>query len=274
MTRAAVMGTEMQDWLDLKDATCIVTGATGGLGRAMTLGFLKAGARVAMMDRTVEMDADFAAELADTGGEYRLYAVDVRDANQIREAVTATIAQLGTPSVLVNNAALSAPAPLAELSADRMQDQFAVNLGGYLQCAQIFRELRDPHLPASIVNIASIAGRNAQPNSGGYSSTKAAILMLSQQMAVEWGPEGIRTNSVSPGLFLTPLTQKFYADPDDRRRREEVVPLRRIGDADELANAVLFLASARSSYVNGGEIIVDGGFSQTLMSHIPRAYGR
>ncbi|WP_205049094.1 SDR family NAD(P)-dependent oxidoreductase [Paracoccus sp. SY] len=264
----------MQDWLELKDATCIITGATGGLGRATALGFLRAGARVALLDRAAEVDEGFRADLDGTGSPWRLYAADVRDKDQIRGVAGQVAADLGKPSVLVNNAALSAPAPLAETELDRLQNQFAVNLGGYLQCAQVFCEGRDPGRPGSIINIASIAGRNAQAKSGGYSSTKAAILMLSQQMAVEWGPEGIRTNSVSPGLFLTPMTQKFYADPEDRRRREEVVPLRRIGDADELANAVLFLASPRSSYVNGAEIIVDGGFSQTLMSHIPRAYGR
>lgn len=264
----------MQDWLDPRDATCIITGATGGLGRAMALGFLRVGAKVALLDRTAAIDAAFRAALDDTCCPYGLYETDVRDKDHIRDVVGQVVADLGRPSVLVNNAALSAPAPLAETDLERLQNQFAVNLGGYLQCAQVFRDNRAEGRSGSIVNIASIAGRNAQASSGGYSSTKAAILMLTRQMAVEWGPEGLRTNSVSPGLFLTPMTQKFYADPADRRRREEVVPLRRIGDADELANAVLFLASPRSSYVNGAEIIVDGGFSQTLMSHIPRPYGR
>ena len=103
--------------------------------------------------------------------------------------------------------------------------------------------------------------------------SKAAIRMLTQQLCVDWGPEQIRCNTVSPGLFVTPLSQRFYQNPEDKARREQVVPLRRIGHIDELANAVVFLASPRASYINGAEIVVDGGFSHSLMSHIPRPYG-
>lgn len=180
----------------------------------------------------------------------------------------------GTPDILVNNAAISAPAPLADLEYENWQRQMNVNVAGYLRCAQTFRAHHEPGKAGAIVNISSISARNAQPNSGGYAISKAAILMLSQQLAVEWGPEGIRTNNVSPGLFRTNLTERFYSDPRNRTRREEVVPLRRIGAVHELADAVVYLGSPRSAYVNGAEIVVDGGFSHTLMSHIPRPYGK
>ncbi|GHF44924.1 SDR family NAD(P)-dependent oxidoreductase [Seohaeicola zhoushanensis] len=260
------------DWLGLAGRTCVVTGARGGLGLAISRAFLEAGANVMMLD-LARGDADEGVPdaLAAYASQVAFAPVDVGDVASVEAAFARCVEVVGAPSVLVNNAAMSSPAPLEALEMDAWQRQMNVNVGGYLRCAQAFRASRAAGAGA-IVNIASIAGRNAQPRSGGYAMGKAAILMLSQQMAVEWGAEGIRTNSVSPGLFRTPLTERFYEDPQDRARREEVVPLRRIGAAEELADAVVYLGSARASYVNGAEIIVDGGFSQTLMSHIPRPY--
>ena len=262
----------MVDWLGLTDKVCIVTGALGGLGRAITQAYLEAGARVCMLDLP-PADPDAAlADFAGHAGRVAFVGTDVGQEASVRAAFQACCDQLGAPQVLVNNAAMSAPSPLGKLDFAVWQKQMAVNVGGYLLCAQAFHAARDAGQPGAIVNISSIASRNAQPNSGGYAIGKAAILMLTQQLAVEWGPEGIRVNNVSPGLFRTPLTERFYQDPADRARREAVVPLRRIGVARELADAVVYLGSARASYVNGAEIIVDGGFSQTLMSHIPRPY--
>lgn len=261
----------MTDWLGLSGKTAVVTGALGGLGRAITKGLLEAGARVVLLDRA---PADEAAAMADFAGqEVAFFAVDVSDKASVDAAFTAAVARFGAPDLLVNNAAMSTPKPLRDLDLANFDRQMQVNVGGYLLCAQSYLAHRAPGA-GSIVNIASIAGRNAQVNSGGYATGKAAILMLSQQMACEWGPEGVRINSVSPGLFETPLTKHFYADPDDRARREAVVPLRRIGNAKDLADAVVYLSSPRAAYVNGAEIIVDGGFSQTLMSHIPRPYSK
>ncbi|UWR39511.1 SDR family NAD(P)-dependent oxidoreductase [Sulfitobacter sp. W074] len=263
----------MTNWLGLSGRTCIVTGARGGLGLAITEAFLEVGARVLMLDLPGEGPAPGVPQtLARFDDDVAFAPVNVGDCASVVEAFANCQTLLGAPAVLVNNAALSGPAPLSDLDLEVWQTQMNVNVGGYLRCAQAFRLARDSAEPGAIINIASIAGRNAQPNSGGYAMGKAAILMLNQQLAVEWGPEGIRSNSVSPGLFRTPLTERFYEDPQDLRHREEVVPMRRIGKGQELAEAVVYLASQRASYVNGAELIVDGGFSQTLMGHIPRSY--
>ena len=94
--------------------------------------------------------------------------------------------------------------------------------------------------------------------------------MLSRQLAYEWGPRGVRSNVVSPGLVRTPLSESFYADPKTKAARESVVPLRRIGRVEDIADAVLYFASDRAGYVTGQEVIVDGGYAQTLMNHVPR----
>ncbi|RRH71514.1 SDR family NAD(P)-dependent oxidoreductase [Falsigemmobacter faecalis] len=259
----------MSDWLGLAGKTVAVTGALGGIGRAITRAFLEAGVNVLLIDRKPADETEAMAEFA--GKPARFAAADVSDKASLEAAFALGREAFGAIDLLVNNAAMSNPAPLRELSMEAFERQMQVNVGGYLLCAQVYLAQR-PEGGGSIVNIASIAGRNAQLNSGGYACGKAAILMLSQQMALEWGPEGLRVNSVSPGLFVTPLTKHFYEDPADRQRREEVVPLRRVGDPKDLADAVVYLSSSRAAYVNGAEIIVDGGFSQTLMSHIPRPY--
>ena len=260
------------DWLQLAGKRVLLTGGAGGLGRAIAAEFLAAGAHVALIDR----DEDgLARTIADLGhGPDRLVSrtCDLGDTAAAAACVADLARDFGAPSILINNAAMSASQPLAELDPARMEVQLRVNLVSCLAMAQAFRAASEGLPDRAIVNVTSISGRNPQPGGGGYSTGKAALLMLNAQLALEWGPDGIRSNAVSPGLFITPISERFYADPEDRRRREQVVPLRRIGQTRELADAVLYLASPRASYVNGEEIIVDGGFSRTLMAHVPRRY--
>jgi len=122
----------------------------------------------------------------------------------------------------------------------------------------------------SLVHIASISGSHAQGQSGAYSVSKAGVIMLSRQLASEWGPQGIRSNVVSPGMVITPMSQAFYDTPGVTERRSAVVPLRRVGMPQDIADAILYLASDRSSYVNGDEITVDGGYANMLMNLVPR----
>ncbi len=137
-------------------------------------------------------------------------------------------------------------------------------------CAQAFgRQMRDKGTGA-IVHIASISGSHPQGQSSAYSASKAGIIMLSQQLATEWGPAGIRSNVVSPGMIETPLTRAIYDTPGVRERRSAVVPVCRIGQPRDIADAVLFLASRRASYINGAELTVDGGYTRMLMNLIPR----
>ena len=122
----------------------------------------------------------------------------------------------------------------------------------------------------ALVHIASIAASNPQPRSGAYSPSKAAVAMLSRQLALEWGPAGIRSNTVSPGFIRTPMSESFYQAPGIKERREAMLPSRRIGTPQDIADAVLFLASPRASYVNGAELLVDGGLDQVVMELTPR----
>jgi len=177
---------------------------------------------------------------------------------------------LGPCSILVNTAAVLRPGGLESLSLAEWNAVLSVNLTGYFLCAQSFGRQMRKLGRGSLVHESSIAGSHAQGQSGAYSVSKAGVIMLSRQLASEWGPEGVRSNVVSPGMVITPMSQAFYDTPGVTERRTAVVPMRRIGAPQDMADAILFLASDRSSYVNGEEIIVDGGYVRTLMSHVPR----
>lgn len=122
----------------------------------------------------------------------------------------------------------------------------------------------------ALVHVASIAASHPQGFSGAYSVSKAGVVMLSRQLAVEWGESGIRSNVVSPALVRTPMSEAFYRVPAIAERRAAMVPLKRVAAPADIAEVVLFLASPRSGYVNGEEILVDGGFARTLMDLVPR----
>ncbi|MCC7275023.1 MAG: SDR family oxidoreductase, partial [Alphaproteobacteria bacterium] len=146
----------------------------------------------------------------------------------------------------------------------------AVNLTGYLLCAQAARPGMLARGGGAIVHIASIAATNPQPRSGAYSPAKAGAAMLSRQIALEWGGDGIRSNVVSPGLVRTPMSEAFYRTPGVAERRAALVPGRRIGTPQDIADAVMFLTGSRSTYINGAEILVDGGLDQVMMDLVPR----
>jgi NAD(P)-dependent dehydrogenase (short-subunit alcohol dehydrogenase family) len=258
------------DWLGLSGRVCVVTGGGGGIGRAVALNLALAGARVAAIDRDERGLERTREELPHLGSSHIMAHCDVSSEESIAAAAEKIEQAAGPCSVLVNTAALLRPGSLDTLSLAEWNAVLSVNLTGYFLCAQIFgRQMRNVGR-GSIIHIASIAGSHAQGRSGAYSVSKAGVIMLSRQLASEWGPVGIRSNVVSPGMVITPMSQSFYDTPGVTERRSAVTPLRRIGQPQDIADAVLFLASDRSAYVNGDEITVDGGYVRTVMNLIPR----
>ncbi|MFP1632713.1 SDR family NAD(P)-dependent oxidoreductase [Zhengella sp. ZM62] len=252
-------------WLGLEGKVAVVTGAGGGIGKAIATAFRDAGARVALLDLNA---ATLEAAARETGGKAIL--CDVTSDDSVEQAVEAVKGAFGAADILVNNAAFLKPGNLDTVEIADWQRMLDVNLTGYLRCAQRFGAAMLERGSGSLVHVGSISGQHQQAYSNAYSASKAAVSMLSRQLAHEWGPRGVRSNVVSPGLVRTPLSEAFYAHEPTRVAREAVVPLRRIGHVSDIADAVLFFASGRAGYVTGQEIIVDGGYSQTLMSHVPR----
>ena len=254
-------------WLNLEDRVCVVTGAAGGIGRAIAQTLCEAGAIPVLIDLQLDRAKAAAAELP---GRSLALQCDVSSEEQVAAAKAEVMRALGRCDVLVNNAGVLRPMPLADSRLSDWQANMAINLDGYYLCARIFGEDMLAREAGTIVHVGTIATHVPQPNGLAYSASKMAVLALSQQIAVEWGPRGIRSNVVNPGMIVTPMTAKINADPEVVAKRARMTASRRLGRPEDVANVVAFLASDRSAYVNGAELMVTGGLHCMIMDLIPQ----
>ena len=257
-------------WLGLQGEICVVTGAGGGIGSATARGLAEAGAKVALLDRDLAACQKVAAELVAAGASAIAVECDVGIEASVNAAAKRVEAELGASYALVNNAGMLSAGGLADVTLDDWNKVLAVNLTGYLLCARAFSPAMRKAGRGSIVHVASIAGLFPQSGSGAYSASKAGVILMARQMAVEWGSQGVRSNSICPGFIKTPMSASFYAVAGVEEKRSAVTASRRVGLPEDIANAALFLASPRSSYVNSTEILVDGGLKSMLMDMVPR----
>lgn len=239
----------------------LVTGAAQGLGFAIAEAAALDGYRVGLVD-VDDSVRDVASRLDHASG----YAASITDA----AAVEAVLDDFGTPDVLVNNAGIVRFGPLLDLDESAWKAVVDVNLNGVFITARATAARMAERRSGAIVNITSMNGVAPGPNSGAYGSTKAAVAMLTQQMALEWGPLGIRVNAIAPGLIDAGMSEPINADPDVRAARENKVPVRRLGTAEDIANAVLFLADEKASYITGQNLLVDGGVTMSMIANLPR----
>jgi NAD(P)-dependent dehydrogenase (short-subunit alcohol dehydrogenase family) len=257
-------------WLGLEGKVCVVSGAAGGIGSAIAHVLGGAGARLALLDRDDDKCRALAQALNANGIEALALACDIGDIDSVRGAVQGVESAYGAADVLVNNAGLLRPGGIEEIALDAWNAMLRVNLTGYMLCSQQFGHGMLKRGAGAIVHVASVAAHHPQTYSGAYSPGKAGVAMLSKQIAAEWGPRGIRSNTVCPGMIRTPLSAAFYEHGDIERRRSAMTASRRIGEPNDIADVVAFLGSTRAAYVNGAEIVVDGGLESMLMDLVPR----
>lgn len=258
------------NWLGLQGRTCAVTGAAHGIGQGIARELAAVGARVALLDFDREGCEAAAAALRATGAEAVSIACDTSDPDSVRRAADAVETELGACTGLVNNAGILRPATLQDVSLEEWNRVLGINLTGYLLTARAFQAQMRGAGGGSIVHVASIAGSFPQTRSGAYSASKAGVRLMSRQIAVEWSADGIRSNTICPGMIRTPLSAAFYAEPGLEARRAAMTASRRVGETGDIANAAAFLLSPRSSYINASDIAVNGGMDAMLMDMVPR----
>ena len=244
----------------LNNKIALVTGAASGMGESAARIFAREGAKVVVADFLEKEGGAVAASIVSAGSEAIFQRFDVSDEEQWREAVRATVKRFGRLDVLVNNAGISGAVP------DRMDVGYfdklmAVNARGtFLGMKHAIPEMQKAG-GGAIVNVSSISGFVGQEFVHmGYNGAKAAIRMMTKSAAVQYAKDGIRVNSVHPGVMPPMRTSVTAADPKLREKLLESIPMRRAGRAEEAAYAILFLASDEASYITGTELVVDGGF--------------
>lgn len=245
----------------LAGKVAIVSGAASGMGAATARRFGKEGAKVVVADMLEEDGRKVAADINAAGGAAEFMKLDVTDEANWQSVVQATVAKWGRLDVMVNNAGISGSAVADLLDSDAWHRLMLVNSTGvFLGTKHAVRQMQK-NGGGSIVNLSSISGVTGQSMTHpGYNASKGAVRTLTKSTAVQYGKDKIRANSVHPGLMPPMRTSGATADPAVRAKMLKGVPLGRSGEVDEVANAILFLASDEASYITGAELYVDGGY--------------
>lgn len=245
--------------LELQERVALVTGAGSGLGRSFALALAGAGARVAAAGRRVDRLGDTVESISAAGGVAEAVELDVTDPAAVVSAFARMEATLGPVDICVNNAGIARSGLLTEIDEADWSAVIDTNLTAVHRVArEAAKRLQAAQRPGSIINIASILGLRVSAGLGSYIAAKSAVIQLTKAQALEWARFGIRVNAIAPGYFETEMNAGYFDTPRGQAMVERI-PMRRIGDADELSGALLLLASDASSYMTGSVITVDGG---------------
>ena len=248
---------------DLTGKGALVTGGGTGLGRHFARELARAGARVVLCARRVDKVQQCAEEINGSGGIAEYYQMDVTDVDSVKKAIVAG-SRAGVISIVVNNAGLHSVPMLLDMTEDEWDEVVATNLkGSWLVAKEAVALMAEAEVGGSIINIASILGLAAQKGTGPYSASKAAVLHLTRNMALEWAKYGVRVNSITPGYFPTDFSDSFLASELGKAMLKRI-PQRRFGREEDLSGPILLLASEASAYMTGTTITVDGGHSMPV----------
>jgi|SRR5713226_8586572 len=242
----------------------LITGALSGIGRAAALAFAEEGSRIVVSGRHEDPGEALATELRALGAEAEFIRADVRHENELRDLVDRTVARFGRLDAAVNTAGTEGhPGPVTEQSAESYAATFDTNVLGTLLSMKHELRVMEAQGSGSIVNISSTYGHLGARGASVYAASKHAVEGLTKSAALEAAGSGVRINAVAPGPTETAMLDRFTGTAERKAGLVAGVPLQRVGEPDEIANAIVFLASSRSSFTTGQVLSVDGGKSAT-----------
>ena len=245
---------------DLTDKVAIITGSSRGIGRSIAETMAGLGAKVVVSSRRAEACESVAAAIRDRGGEATVIPCNVSRKNEVDALVAGTLTHYGQIDILVCNAAVNPVfGPLAQLSDEAFDKIMGANVKSNIWLANLVIPGMAARGGGAVVIISSIGGLRGSDMLGAYGISKAADFALARALAVEWGPRNVRVNCISPGLVKTDFARALWEDEERLKRRCATTPLRRIGEPDEIAGAVAYLASDAATFMTGQTIVVDGG---------------
>jgi NAD(P)-dependent dehydrogenase (short-subunit alcohol dehydrogenase family) len=248
---------EVQEMGKLDGKVALITGAGSGIGRSTSLLFAKEGAKISVADLNPAGGRQTVRAIKKAGGEAIFVKVDVRKTADVQRMVARTVDSYGRLDILYNNAGISGVrAPVAELSEEDFDDAMNINLRGAFLGSKYAIPVMLKQGGGVIISIASVIGIGATPGGSAYCCSKAGVILLTKTMAWEYARQNIRVNCVCPGTIQTPMVEPWLSG-----LRTDLLPMGRLGEAEEIARAVLYLASDDSSYVTGHALVVDGGWT-------------
>ncbi len=249
----------------LQGKVAFITGGGSGIGAATAERFAQEGARVVICGRRMEPLDEVVNRIRAGGGEAAAMQVDVSSEDAFVGALEKVAQEYGQLDILVNNAMAFTWGSIEEMDTEQWRANFTTSVDGTFWGTRTAMKLMKAH-GGSIVNLSSICGELGTPWMSGYSASKAAVTNFSRAAAAEGAPDGVRVNVVIPAVVETPATEGMLADENSRKSTEKLIPMGRVGQPEELANAILFLASDQSSYITGATLPVDGGRSAVLIT--------
>lgn len=245
--------------MDLKEKVVLITGAGGGIGKAIALKFSKFKAKVAVTDIIEELSLDVASQIINQGGEAFGVKVDVSQISSVEEMVKKTLDKFSKIDILINNAGITRDNLLLRMSGEEWDKVIDINLKGTFNCTKAVVRFMMKQRYGKIVNIASIVGMIGNAGQSNYAASKGGIISLTKTWAKEFASRGINVNAIAPGFIRTKMTDKLSEEAKEKIKRQ--IPLMRLGEVEDVANVCLFLCSDEANYVTGEVIRVDGGMA-------------